>query len=106
MEILNTIPPSVSTELVITGVFALALAALFIIGFFAGMYEDKVILAILYLFLAILFAVGAIKVFTTPDVPERYEVVVREGNVIDARQYDIIEQRGQIYVIQAREQSE
>lgn len=37
--------------------------------------------------------------------PTKYEVLLREGAVIDATKYEIIEQRGKIYVIQEREAS-
>ncbi|MEK3988031.1 hypothetical protein MHB77_32405 [Paenibacillus sp. FSL K6-3166] len=40
---------------------------------------------------------------TEKVTPVRHEVTLRPGGVIDARKYDIIEQRGAIYVIEERE---
>ncbi|WP_028559802.1 hypothetical protein [Paenibacillus pinihumi] len=34
--------------------------------------------------------------------PTRYEVTVNPGHVIDAARWEIVEQRGEIYVIQSR----
>jgi hypothetical protein len=38
--------------------------------------------------------------------PIRHEVTLRPGHVIDATKYEIVEQRGKIYVIEEREAGE
>lgn len=38
--------------------------------------------------------------------PTKHKVLLRDGAVIDATKYEIIEQRGKIYVVQEREASE
>ncbi|WP_339273786.1 hypothetical protein MKY59_21565 [Paenibacillus sp. FSL W8-0426] len=40
------------------------------------------------------------------EAPVRHEVTVRQGHVLDAAKYEVIEQRGEIYVIEEREVSE
>lgn len=53
------------------------------------------------------FAIGI--AFITGDgaeEPIRHEVTLRPGHVIDATKYEVVEQRGKIYVIEEREAAE
>jgi len=54
----------------------------------------------------VLFVNGVGTQETDRLTPTKYEVLLREGAVIDATKYEIIEQRGKIFVIQEREASE
>lgn len=38
--------------------------------------------------------------------PTRYEVILEEGYILDATKYQIVEQRGKIFVIEKREAGE
>lgn len=49
--------------------------------------------------------VGMLALFNANE-PVRHEVTLRPGHVIDAAKYEVIEQRGAIYVIEEREVSE
>lgn len=54
------------------------------------------------LFAAVLVVLAVLlSAYPTP-VPVRHEVKLRPGGVIDARKYNVIEQRGKIYVIEER----
>lgn len=44
--------------------------------------------------------------FTFAEAPIRHEVTLHQGHVIDAVKYEVIEQRGEIYVIEEREVGE
>lgn len=49
---------------------------------------------------------GGLERETGELTPIRHEVTLRPGYVIDAKKYEIVEQRGQIYVIEERRVSE
>lgn len=87
-----------------------------------GIDSGVVILVIIFGLLALFFLVGAVVtkevlfialtvalIFSTAltasnlRAPITHEVTLRPGGVIDAVKYDIIEQRGAIYVIEERE---
>jgi membrane protein YdbS with pleckstrin-like domain len=110
MEILNTIDRGLITEF--TGwVLVVVLLAVFI-GVMLSIAEDGSSVAFGIIgFLAIIALI--ITLFTADfrretDVkyPLRHEVTIRDGYVIDATQYEIIEQRGDIYVIEERKVAE
>ena len=50
--------------------------------------------------------VGGIIVLTYVTPPIRHEVTLRPGHVIDAAKYEVVEQRGKIFVIEEREEGE
>lgn len=57
--------------------------------------------------IAIVTAVMAIYGVNNPEVePIRHEVTLEPGAIIDASKYVIVEQRGEIYVIEEREEGE
>ncbi|MCU6709321.1 hypothetical protein M6D81_11445 [Paenibacillus sp. J5C_2022] len=56
--------------------------------------------------LAILCGAASVLWFADRIEPIRYEVTVQPGHVIDAARWEIVEQRGEIYVIEEREVAE
>ncbi|MFF2886676.1 hypothetical protein [Paenibacillus sp. NPDC057967] len=57
-------------------------------------------------FFGLLLLLIAFIAFANADDPVQYEVTVQPGHVIDAARWEIVEQRGQIYVITEREAAE
>lgn len=98
MDVLNTIGGGVDGVAILFAILLGIIALILIIG---GLVEDEAA-AVGF---GLLFAVVAIFFATKIHEPVRHEVTLRPGHVIDATKYEIIEQRGQIYVIEEREVS-
>ncbi|WP_339811185.1 hypothetical protein MKY63_00835 [Paenibacillus sp. FSL R7-0189] len=105
MDVLNTYGGVVdySVGSIVYGSFVfLVFAGISVIGWRMGERLWPTIFAILSLLGALLIVLSVLK----PDyIPITHEVTLRPGGVIDARKYDIIEQRGAIFVIEEREVS-
>lgn len=54
----------------------------------------------------IIYLIGGLLLVIFSKEPHRHEVTLRPGHVIDATKYEIVEQRGKIYVIEEREVDE
>ncbi|WP_145412459.1 hypothetical protein [Paenibacillus xylanexedens] len=99
MDVLNTYGGGTDTVLIMFGIF----------GFVAGIaalsygFVEAEVPALILGVLAVIVGIAAI---VSSDTPIRHEVTIRPGHVIDATKYDVIEQRGAIYVIEEREQTE
>ncbi|WP_342480441.1 hypothetical protein NST07_25850 [Paenibacillus sp. FSL L8-0340] len=103
MDVLNTFGGGVRYD-----VFTIASAAVFLVIF--GILAAVAWSAkergsgVLFASLALVGLLGVVFNAVYPEpVAVRHEVTLRPGGVIDAVKYDIIEQRGQIYVIEERE---
>lgn len=99
MDVLNTYGGETSTFTIIIAVILGLLALFFLIGAFLADEPLAFIVALLFAFLALVTWDGA-------SEPVRHEVTLRPGGVIDAVKYDIIEQRGAIFVIEERTPAE
>lgn len=103
MDVLNTYGGGIdySVGSIVYGIFVfLAFAAVAVIGWLAQERLWSGFFALMALLGAALIVVSVVY----PDqVPITHEVTLRPGGVIDAVKYDIIEQRGAIYVIEERE---
>ncbi|MEK5395988.1 hypothetical protein [Paenibacillus sp. FSL K6-2859] len=95
MDVLNTYGGETSTFTLILAVICGLLALFFFVG--AVLTEEP-----LAIIVAILFAVLALALWSNASEQVRHEVTLRPDGVIDARKYEIIEQRGAIYVIEER----
>lgn len=108
MEIINTIngSPVIETSTMI-GIILVLCIGLGVALFLTAIDEDSPIMAIFGLVICIIatscLAGGYAKRESGELTPTKYEVILREGYVIDATRYEIVEQRGKIYVIQERE---
>lgn len=110
MEIINAMGGSPIDEVTFWGYIIFFLLMLGVAAIFYSFSEAD---PLGFLFGAVL-VIAAITLFsngvgiheTDKLTPTKYEVILREGAVIDATKYEIIEQRGKIYVIQEREASE
>lgn len=90
-------------------IFAIVLFAIFAFIFVWLTYEfvkGRESQAFFTAFAAVVFVVLTIFAYTIRFEPVRYEVTVKDGHVIDAALWEIVEQRGQIYVIEERTQPE
>ncbi|GMK47622.1 hypothetical protein PghCCS26_47520 [Paenibacillus glycanilyticus] len=101
MEILNTYGGEVTT---VIG-WALWFGGCAILFFFltlASLEDNRFGYAAICAILTLLFVAAMDKSLEPETKPVRHEVTLREGYVIDAAKYEIIEQRGAIYVIEER----
>ena len=110
MDVLNTTGGGSSLALLILiPAFALMFAGGFALYYVwdalkEGMWGFAILFAVLCTFA---FSAGAILCGeATEKSPIRHEVTLRPGYVIDAEKYEIVEQRGKIYVIEEREAAE
>ncbi|MCG7407721.1 hypothetical protein MH117_09825 [Paenibacillus sp. ACRRX] len=110
MDILNTFGGDPETALslggFINGMFIVAGVAIL-----ASSAESKngkgAFLGFLIVLIGLPILLSGVGVKETGEfTPIRHEVMLRDGQVIDATKYEIVEQRGKIYVIQEREASE
>ncbi|MBJ6364185.1 hypothetical protein ACFOQM_23475 [Paenibacillus sp. GCM10012307] len=105
VTVLNTMGGGVSPVLVFLMVmWFLALCFFFGCGI-SALKDEEIFLAIISGLICVTLIVGLLVVWTDRFEPIRYEVTVNPGHVIDAVRWEIVEQRGEIYVIQAREES-
>lgn len=93
------------------GLFLFLGIAVFGAGIYAAYYVIDAIKSRAYGFAAIFVAYTVIALFIgllllNDKEPIRHEVTLRPGHVIDATKYEIVEQRGKIYVIEEREAGE
>jgi hypothetical protein len=101
MDVLNTTGGGLRAE-------AIVLAALFILGavvifaISAALARTKEVINAIgsFLFGVVICAIGVGFLYADgSEAPIRHEVTLRPGHVIDATKYEIVEQRGKIYVI-------
>lgn len=96
MDVLNTYGGVIDSGAVILVILFGLLALFFLVG--AIVTKEGVLIA---LTVALIFATALTA--SNLRAPITHEVTLRPGGVIDAVKYDIIEQRGAIYVIEERE---
>ncbi|OMC96230.1 hypothetical protein MKX34_24000 [Paenibacillus sp. FSL R5-0636] len=96
MDVLNTYGGETSTLAIIAAIIIGVLALFFLIAAFILAEPGVLVIAGV---LGVLAMIG----WANASEPFRHEVTLRPGGVIDAVKYDIIEQRGAIYVIEERE---
>lgn len=105
MDVLNTTGGGVDVGGIVCGI-ALILVAIWA-GFcaFDAMMEKAHVFGIIFTVLtAVAAIIGTAMLYAEP--PIRHEVTLRPGHVIDATKYEVVEQRGKIYVIEEREAGE
>ena len=95
MDVLNTYGGGIDSGAVILVIFLGLLALFFLVG--AIVTKDALFIA-----LTIVLIFGAALMASDLRAPVTHEVTLRPDGVIDARKYEIIEQRGAIYVIEER----
>ncbi|MCY9760390.1 hypothetical protein M5X06_12755 [Paenibacillus alvei] len=110
MEIINTLGGAPISEVTFWGYAFLFLLILGVALIFISFSEEDLLCflfgAVSLIIAIVLFSNGVGIRETDKLTPTKYEVLLREGAVIDATKYEIVEQRGKIYVIQEREASE
>jgi len=99
MDVLNTYGGGTDAVLILLGIMGCAFGLIILIGGVAAIETPPVVIGLLMIF------VGLFAIFNA-NQPVRHEVTLRPGYVIDAAKYEVIEQRGAIYVIEEREVSE
>ena len=102
MEILHSYE-HISDKALATIIFLLIFTAIMMIVAICATHDKEAVLPVILAAVTLVFVV----VVLTCVPPDKYhEVTLRDDHVIDATKYEIIEQRGQIYVIREREASE
>jgi len=108
-DVLNTIGGGMVTDIADWAVFVNVLlffaALVMLIGAFVMDDVPVGIVGAIALLALILFVISGAGETEVPE-PVRYEVTVKDGHVIDASRWNIVEQRGQIYVIEERKVAE
>lgn len=100
MDVLNTYGGGgTDPVLIMFGIFG------FVVGI-AALFYGFVEAEFPAIILGVLAVVVGIAAIVSADTPVRHEITLRPGHVIDAAKYEVIEQRGAIYVIEEREQTE
>jgi hypothetical protein len=99
MDVLNTYGGGTDSGAVAAIVFFGVIALLFVGGAIITR-EYGLLLVTVVCALLVLAAVNSV------HTPVRHEVTLRPGSVIDAQKYEIVEQRGAIFVIEEREVAE
>ncbi|WP_427050414.1 hypothetical protein [Paenibacillus sp. TC-CSREp1] len=99
MDVLNTYGGGTDTVLIVLGVIMCIVGLTVLIAGFAAVETPPLVLGGLMMLVG-LFAIAS------ANSPVRHEVTLRPGHVIDAAKYEVIDQRGAIYVIEEREVSE
>lgn len=100
MEVLNVIEDSLSVGKIIASLFFLVLAILALWTAIWSFKQKSYFASLILLLMCAVYAYGCFLIIQ--DQPDKYEVILREGESIDATKYKIIEHRGKIYVIQER----
>lgn len=104
MEILNTTGGGFSVGSIVAAVlFGLLAVAAIVLAFMAAADREVVVM-----FVGLICAAGAalVSIINAFDrEPVRHEVILHDGATIDATKYNVVEQRGKIYVIEEREAS-
>lgn len=83
---------------IIIGIWALIFFVIGVYALFDGEGEVATGLCLLALILGIFSAL----LFSQMYPPKQYEVTLEPGAVIDATQWEIVEKRGEIYVLEAK----
>lgn len=96
MDVLNTYGGGIDVSMVVFAILFLVLALFLFVIACAGDEEFAFYLGLVCALFSILSAVST-------HEPVRHEVTLRPGYVIDATKYEVVEQRGEIYVIEERE---
>ena len=102
MDVLNTYGGGYTPALIVLGVFFIGVAILALYYAIDAVFDDFYGFAAIFALFMVLSTLIAVLFFTTHQ-PVRHEVTLRQGYVIDATKYEVIEQRGEIYVIEERE---
>ncbi|QHZ58621.1 hypothetical protein M655_024965 [Brevibacillus sp. NSP2.1] len=102
MEILNVVEPASNFGdlfgAVASGFMALLLLSLVYFAVRDGEASLAIILGIGFVFLT-LVCIGASTNYLTPD-PPKYEVLITDMSAFDTSKYEIIAQRGKIFVVE------
>lgn len=96
MDVLNTYGGGVDVGALVYVIIVGLITLFFLIGAF-------VTRSLFYVLSTLVIGIIVIAVATTISEPVRHEITLRPDGVIDARKYEIIEQRGAIFVIEERE---
>jgi hypothetical protein len=106
MEILNTSGGGLDTLSIVIGViFAITAVGLALLAVMSVISRELTVGALIWaLFLCGANAYLSYNVLTEKS-PVRHEVLLRDGAVIDANTYKVVEQRGKIYVVEERRKS-
>ncbi|WP_434750216.1 hypothetical protein [Paenibacillus amylolyticus] len=99
MDVLHTYGGGTDVVLIVIGVIACIVGLVVLIAGITAVETPPLVLGGLMMLVG-LFA------FAAANQPVRHEVTLRPGHVIDAAKYEVIDQRGAIYVIEEREVSE
>lgn len=102
MDVLNTYGGEFHVVLVVIAVTLGLLALLAFYVYITDNSADAPIALVIGLVLTFFMFASVANV----KEPVRHEVTLRPGYIIDATKYEIVEQRGEIYVIEEREGSE
>lgn len=104
MDVLNTTGGDFHIFAFVFGIFA----CLFGVGLAiaAGVEKNKSGGEFMALTFGIIYLIGGLLLVILSKEPIRHEVTLRPGHVIDATKYEVVEQRGKIYVIEEREAGE
>lgn len=105
MDVLNTTGGGADVGLIFLGILGGMLTILIAYLTYDLVRGRYWFLALVALILTTITALISCAIFFT-ETPIRHEVTLRPGHVIDAQKYEIVEQRGKIYVIEEREVAE
>lgn len=103
MDVLNTYGGEVTGPQDGWAVFFGVCTMVFVIAAIGFIADRAIGLAALSMVMVCVMLFATIHALETRSEPVRHEVTLREGYVIDAEKYEIIEKRGAIYVIEERE---
>lgn len=102
MEILHTVNSGGEFGAFVFGCIVAALAIFLIIGAVSCIKEKEFEFGILFGTVSIIASLASFALFNdyaTPD-PAKYEVLITDMSAFDTEKYEIIEQRGKVFVIQ------
>jgi hypothetical protein len=105
VDVLNTTGGGVSSGQTVGVVLAGLVAIAFIAVVVVGIKLREATPVVLGILCALWFGFIAVVAYSERMEPIRHEVTLREGYVIDAAKYEIIKQRGRIYVIEERKEA-
>jgi hypothetical protein len=106
MNVLNTTGGGIDVWAVIAILFFAILALVFLFLSTVAFADNEKGVAVVVFLMALLFGAVSLAAYSDRFEPVRYEVTLQPGYVIDATKYDIVKQRGEIYVIEVREATE
>jgi len=76
---------------------------LYLLGLVASIAAREIVPIVVSIIIVVGCIAGISTLVFIPGVPLRYEVTLKQDAVIDATKWEIISQRGEIYVIEAKE---